>query len=304
LEKIGEFTNWNKGGTSADERIGILEKAKGEAGGEEYKQKVAEKLRKKSDFFMSYTEPLATKSKLTPKKMSKLVEFVDDVRLGRTKGKEYKEALEIAKEYGIKTDKFNSNLADQITEQIIDPNYKGILNQAKKQFEFEKIQRKALKEARKLAEIAPSEKDFLTAAKKLDLQTDDLKKVFREVTSQNDKAVLAGADKQLYDESAKFWRKTEGKFKKSEILESAKTPDGKLKQIYRQSIANEDFVYGDYPIIKGGKLDPEVVKGRVNDVVLKLKKEGIDPSGYLNKMKNKSFKDYFEFDKYNRGNFC
>jgi len=79
---------------------------------------------------------------------------------------------------------------------------------------------------------------------------------------------------------------------------------GKIKQIYQQSIANQDFMFGDYPIIKNGKLDPLVVKGRLDDVVQKFDSLGIDPTDYKKAFNGKTFKDYFDFDKYNRDLFA
>jgi len=47
-----------------------------------------------------------------------------------------------------------------------------------------------------------------------------------------------------------------------------------------------------------------VVKGRLDDVVQKFDSLGIDPTDYKKAFNGKTFKDYFDFDKYNRDLFA
>lgn len=83
-----------------------------------------------------------------------------------------------------------------------------------------------------------------------------------------------------------------------------------IERIYQESIANEDFMFGkttkdiEKNILKDGQLNPKLVQGRVNDVVQKLQREGIDATDYIDAMKGKTFKDYFSFDKANREAFA
>lgn len=103
--------------------------------------------------------------------------------------------------------------------------------------------------------------------------------------------------------------------KKKGILQIAKEEkvakdSEKLKTIYTQSIANEDFMFGketkeiEKTILENGKLNPKLVQGRINDVVQKMEREGIDSTNYKKAIEGKDFKNYFEFDKANREAFA
>ena len=89
--------------------------------------------------------------------------------------------------------------------------------------------------------------------------------------------------------------------------------DQKLSKIYKESIANEDFMYGDSKtganpvMIENGQLKPQLVQGRIDDVVQKMQNEKMPQpviDKYIADMKGKTFADYAEFDKANRETFA
>jgi hypothetical protein len=82
--------------------------------------------------------------------------------------------------------------------------------------------------------------------------------------------------------------------------------DAYLQRIYLQSVANEDFMYGNFNILENGYLKQALVDGRVADVLQKMEKYKIDDSlveAYKDAIGSEKFKNYFEFDKFNRDIF-